>query len=432
MGFWQSVGKFFKIGQGPNSPSTSLTGPGSVLGGMGTIGNTGHLQMMMRNEEVFSVITRLANTLASLPVHEYKQYEEVTDQISDLLRNEANPSMTSFQLFSQLETSRNLDGNAYAFIERDAKGQPIGLYPIRPSSVIVMRNIDDDSIWYRVSSDDMNFTVYNTEIIHIKHISPLREVLGVSPLDVLRGTLRFDDSVRDFSLSEMDKRDQYIIKYDRNVSPEKRQAMINDFVKMIKENGGAVVQEKGFEYERFQSNFQSSDLTSSYGITKTKIANAFNIPISFLNDTGGKSTRTVEQEMTEFVQMTLLPIVKQYESEINRKLLTLDQRQAGCYFKFNLNGLLRGDTAARTNFYQMMIRNGIATPNDLRKLEELPPSSEPNADVLHITGDLYPLSLTAEERNPTVSTTLSAKGGENEDDEESDNNAKVADNQTTN
>ena len=38
----------------------------------------------------------------------------------------------------------------------------------------------------------------------------------------------------------------------------------------------------------------------------------------------------------------------------------------------------------------MMIRNGIATQNDLRKLEDLPPLSDKSADVTWISKDLFP------------------------------------------
>ena len=119
--------------------------------------------------------------------------------------------------------------------------------------------------------------------------------------------------------------------------------------------------------------------------------------------------------MAQFVEMTLLPIVKQYESEFNRKLLTRNQRAKGFYFKFNVNGLLRGDTAARTNFYQMMIRNGIASSNDLRKLEELPPSDAKNADQLWITGDLYPLDSDVSERQGKVLKDLASSSPGNGD-----------------
>lgn len=219
----------------------------------------------------------------------------------------------------------------------------------------------------------------------------------------------------------MNKKDAYIIQYDRSVSDEKRRAMIEDFRRMIKENGGAVVQEKGFTFDRFESRFQPGDLKTTESITRSRIANAFNVPLAFLNENTGTSTGTLsEQLMIQFVKMTLVPIVKQYEAEFNRKLLTQSQRARGMYFKFNVNGLLRGDTAARTNFYQMMIRNGIASPNDLRKLEDLPPVKDDTANQLWITGDLYPIDLAIQDRNsrepsPESENAEPEKGGDTND-----------------
>ena len=329
--------------------------------------------------------------------------------------------MTSFSLINQLETSRNTDGNGYAFIERDNIGTPIRLWPIEPSTVVVKRNLDDNSIWYEVNSSEWHFMVYNTEMIHVRHITPLDGVVGISPIDVLKGPLDFQKAVEDFSLSEMNKKDAYIIQYDRSVSDEKRRAMIEDFRRMIKENGGAVVQEKGFTFDRFESRFQPGYLKTTESITRSRIANAFNVPLAFLNENTGTSTGTLsEQLMIQFVKMTLVPIVKQYEAEFNRKLLTQSQRARGMYFKFNVNGLLRGDTAARTNFYQMMIRNGIASPNDLRKLEDLPPVKDDTANQLWITGDLYPIDLAIQDRNsrepsPESENAEPEKGGDTND-----------------
>lgn len=376
---------------------------------------------LQTNEEIFSVVTRLANTVSSLPIHLYQNYDEVNNSLSNLLNGESNPSMTSFSLINQLETSRNTDGNGYAFIERDNTGTPIRLWPIEPSTVVVKRNLDDNSIWYEVNSSEWHFMVYNTEMIHVRHITPLDGVVGISPIDVLKGPLDFQKAVEDFSLSEMNKKDAYIIQYDRSVSDEKRRAMIEDFRRMIKENGGAVVQEKGFTFDRFESRFQPGDLKTTESITRSRIANAFNVPLAFLNENTGTSTGTLsEQLMIQFVKMTLVPIVKQYEAEFNRKLLTQSQRARGMYFKFNVNGLLRGDTAARTNFYQMMIRNGIASPNDLRKLEDLPPVKDDTANQLWITGDLYPIDLAIQDRNsrepsPESENAEPEKGGDTND-----------------
>lgn len=440
MGLWQNIKSVFAgdMKQEANTNANSWDGHGFHFSNWADSNFWGsHSQVLRTNEEIFGVISRLANTLSSLPIHEYQNYSETSDEVSELLTGESNPSMSAFQLINQLEVSRNVDGNAYAWIERDNNGLPIHLWPIDPGTVTVKRNIDDNSIWYEVNSDEYHFLVFNTEIIHVKHITPLTGILGISPLDVLRDPLKFQKAVEDFSLNEMDKKDSYIIQYDRSVSPENREAMINDFRRMVSENGGAVVQEKGFQFDRFESRFQPGDLSTTNSITRSRVATAFNVPLSFLSETieqgNGKSN---EQIMAQFVEMTLLPIVKQYESEFNRKLLTRSQRARGFYFKFNVNGLLRGDTAARTEFYQMMIRNGIATSNDLRKLEELPPTDNKNADQLWITGDLYPMDLDIQERQKKVLSNVASdssdddsatKGGGNSGSNDP-NNAKVPNN----
>lgn len=403
LGFWSKVRGFFQLdkdgdwkGQGYDFENWN----GKIFGGIYNAGLTS-------NEMVFSVVTRLANTISSLPVHYYKNYERKNTSLSNLLSVEANNSMSAFEFFQKMEVSRDTDGNGYALIERNKYGRPIGLYVLKPGSCSPVINRDDNTLWYQITDDNVvHAVVFNTEVIHVKHISANGSLKGVSPLRVLRKTLDFNDAVQKFSLTEMSKDDSYIIKYDRNVSEQKRKAMINDFTKMVKEHGGAVLQEKGFDYDRFARDFNSADLKDTESITLARIANAYNVPLSFLNQTTNTSTSN-EQLMIQFVQMTLMPIVKQYEAEFNRKLLTEHQRDSGYYFKFNLNGLLRGDTKSRTALYQTMIRNGAASPNDISALEDIPPSDLANADKRYISGDLYPVDM-----DPTLRKTT--KGGDSD------------------
>ena len=129
--------------------------------------------------------------------------------------------------------------------------------------------------------------------------------------------------------------------------------------------------------------------------------------------------------------MTLNPIIKQYESEFNRKLLTPGQIARGYYFKFNVNGLMRGDTAARTQFYQMMIRNGIATPNELRRLEDLPVAKDKNADKLWFSKDLALLDQ-ADKINAPANTSAGqdeTKGGDADGQNQSNEASNLHDNQ---
>lgn len=430
MSFWDKAKKFLNPFQ--QTKGNSWEGPHYNFGSWANTPFFGlKNQDLTTNEEVFSVVTRLANTVSSLPLHEYKKYQQTSTSVSNLLTVEPNPSMTSFQLLNQLETSRNVDGNGYLWIERDEYGLPQYLWPIDPKTVVVKRDIETGNIWYQISSETYNFLVFNTEVIHVKHISPLSDFVGISPLDVLSSSLKFARTVEEFSMNEMDKKDAYIIQYDRSVSDGRRKALMDDFRRMIKENGGAILQEQGFKIDRYESKFQPGDLQTVSNITKQRIANAFNVPLSFLDNGNTNNAKSSESIMTQFVEMTLIPIIKQYEAEFNRKLLTQNQRARGYYFKFNINGLMRGDTASRTSFYAMMIRNGIATPNELRKLEDLPETKDKNADKLWFSKDLALLEDADKfSKSTDIKQVPQLKGGDNPDDDNENEDAKLSNNQT--
>ncbi|MGF9978683.1 phage portal protein [Viridibacillus arvi] len=361
---------------------------------------------LVTNETIFSVISRLSNTLSALPLKLYNKYDLTVNQAADVLINEPNSNMSGFDLINKIEVSRNEKGNGYAIIQRDIRMQPETIIPLDASYVEEFLNNDDGELWYKIQANSGTIYVHNMNMLHVKHISGASRWRGINPIEVLKNTLKYDKAVQEFSLSEMEKKESFILEYGANVKDDIRQKIIDDFKRFYKENGGILFQEPGVNLKEIQRKYVASDTLASERITRSRVANVFNVPVSFLNDNEGASYGSNEQMMIQFVNMTLLPIVRQYEHEFNRKLLTKKDRQDGLYFKFNLGGLLRGDTAARTNFYQAMLRSGGMKPDEVRQLEDLPPIGG-KANELWISGDLYPMEM-----DPTQRKTTSTKGGE--------------------
>lgn len=349
------------------------------------------------NETIFSVISRLANTLSSLPLKLYQNYDIVMNQAADVVINTPNPNMSGFDWINKIEVSRNETGNGYAVIMRDIRMQVEALVPLDSSHVTPFINTDDNNLWYQVQGVGGTYYFHNMNMFHVKHITGTSRWAGISPLDVLKNTLEYDKAVQEFSLSEMQKKDSFILTYGSNVDEDKRQEIINDFRRFYQDNGGILFQEPGVQIDKMKKEYFASDTLASERITRSRVANVFNVPVLFLNDTEGQSYGSNEQLMIQFVNMTVLPIVRQYEAEMNRKLLTDYDRKEGCYFKFNLGGLLRGDTAARTQFYQVMLRGGGMEPDEVRRLEDLPPKGGAAAQ-LWVSGDLYPMEMDPTQR----------------------------------
>lgn len=339
------------------------------------------------NETIFSVISRLANTMSSLPLKLYKNYDIVLNQAADVIINNPNSNMTGFEWINKIEVSRNETGNGYAAIMRDIRMQPEALIPIDSAYVTPFLNTDDNNLWYEVRGIDGTYYIHNMNMFHVKHITGISRWAGISPINVLKNTLEYDKAVQEFSLSEMQKKDSFILQYGANVDGDQRQRIIDGFKRFYAENGGILFQEPGVTVTDIKRTYFASDTLASERITRSRVANVFNVPVSFLNDTEGQSYGSNEQLMIQFVQMTLTPIVRQYEQEMNRKLLNPAERKEGYYFKFNMGGLLRGDTASKTAYYQAAIRGGWLSQDDIRQKEDEPPVGG-NASKLWVSGDL--------------------------------------------
>lgn len=346
------------------------------------------------NETIFSAITRLANSMATLPIKLYQNYEMKHNEVSDLLINNPNPNMTGFEFIRNLETSRNETGNGYALIERDIRLVPSRLTIINPAYVQPVIEQDTRELWYQILGEDGNrYFVHNMEMIHVKHIVGSNGLQGINPIKVLTNSIRFDKAVREFSLKEMESAPMsFILKYGANVDDDKRQRVINDFKRFYRENGGVLLQEPGVEIQELERKYVAADTFVTERITRSRVANVFNMPVTMLNDTESQSYSSNEQLMRMFVDLTLMPIVRQYEQEFNRKLLTPAERKAGCYFKFNTKALLRADTKTQAEYYTKAIRSGWMSQDEVRQLEDLPPVGG-NASKLWVSGDLYPIEV---------------------------------------
>ncbi len=344
------------------------------------------------NENIFSVVSRLSNTLSSLPFKKYLNYDQQFDEEMDRLLYYPNKNQTLDQIVNVLEVSRNTNGNGYALIMRDIRGQLDTLVPFNPNYVEPVLEQTSNELWYVITNDGKTYYFHNSDVIHVRHIAGNGNWKGISPIAVLKNSNDFDKAVRTFSLKEMESiRDSFILKYDTSVDEEKKKAIVDNFRSFYEENGGILIQEPGVTIEEMKRNFVATDMKITEGITRDRIANVYNVPSIFLNS-DSSSFSSNEQLMQLFVNMTLTPIVKQYEREFNKKILRKNERVKGYYFKFNMMGLLRGDSDARQKFYHGGIRDGWMAPDEARMLEEMPPRGGKASD-LWISGDMYPQDM---------------------------------------
>ncbi|EOS7905814.1 phage portal protein [Enterococcus hirae] len=122
------------------------------------------------NENIFSIISRLSNTLSSLPFKKYLNCEQQFDESMDRLMYFPNKNQTLDQIINVLEVSRNTNGNGYALIVRDIRGQLESLIPFNPNYVNPIVERSSKELWYQVNNDGKTFYFHNSDVIHVRHI----------------------------------------------------------------------------------------------------------------------------------------------------------------------------------------------------------------------------------------------------------------------
>ena len=152
-----------------------------------------------------------------------------------------------------------------------------------------------------------------------------------------------------------------------------------------------VVLEGGLQATTFKQDAVDSQLLDVEKITRGRVATVYMIPPHMLGDYSAAKPSTMEQQMMEYLTLTIMPIVAQWEAELNRKLLTPADLRAGYTFRFDMDEVARADLNSRANANQIAIRGGFKKPNEVRASEGLPP--DPNGDRLMTSRDLIPLEI---------------------------------------
>ena len=121
-----------------------------------------------------------------------------------------------------------------------------------------------------------------------------------------------------------------------------------------------------------------------------EIARWFRMPPHKVQHLAKAAFRNIEHQSIEYVVDTLLPWMRRWEQEINRKLIPAGQRPSR-FVEHLVDGLLRGDSAARSKFYREMFMIGAMSPNEIRERENMNPIEDEGGDKFFVPLNMAPV-----------------------------------------
>lgn len=401
------INKLFKSRDHPKIDNRTVGSSYSFYMGGSSAGKNVNERSAMQMTAVYSCVRILAEAVAGLPLHLYRYKEDggkeraIDNNLYHLLHDEPNKEMSSFIFRETLMTHLLLWGNAYAQIIRNGKGEVVALYPLMPNKMQVDRDENGELCYiYTRSSNEAKtmegVTMYLTprDVLHIPGLG-FDGLVGYSPIAMAKNAIGLAIATEEYGAKFFANgaAPSGVLEHPGTIKdPSRLRENWNSTFGGSANSGKVAVLEEGMKYTPISISPEQAQFLETRKFQIDEIARIFRVPPHMVGDLEKSSFSNIEQQSLEFVKYTLDPWVIRWEQSLSRALLNEDEKRK-YFFKFNLEGLLRGDYESRMSGYAVARQNGWMSANDIRELENMDKiSAEDGGDLYLINGNMLPLN----------------------------------------
>ena len=310
-------------------------------------------------------LTRYINGVwEEVPPGEYKVIEK------------PNAWQNRIQFFENWVASKFARGNAYILKQRDARGRITQLFVLNPDLVQVYVS-DSGEVFYALSKDqlagvDVSVTVPASEIIHDRFNCFYHPLVGLSPitacgLSAYQG-LKIQENSANFFKNQ--SRPSGILTAPGAISDETAGRLKVDWEANYggTNTGKVAVLGDDLKYIPLSLTAEDAQLVDQLKLAAETVATTFHVPTYKIGGTLPNYNNVEALEQQYFSQCLQHPI-ESIELCLDEGLGVKD----GYGVEFDLDGLLRMDTATKIRTYAEAVKGGLDTPNEARrKLNQKP------------------------------------------------------------
>lgn len=310
----------------------------------------------------------------------------------ELLHDSPNPEMTSVVFREALQAHALTWGNAFAEIERDPLNRPIALWPITPDRVTPKRT-DTGRLFYRVTNPgggEVNITPAN--MLHVPGLS-FDGFFGYSVVQKARESIGLGIATERFGGSFFGNGSTFggVLSHPGKLSPEAK-GSIRESVDAIHSGVDRahkfLIVAEGMKYDPIGIPPNNAQFNETRKLQIEEAARWFSIPQHKLNQHDRATFSNIEHLDLDYYRSCLLGWLVRWEQEYRRKLIPrLERYQMSV--RHIVEGMLRGDTAARTAHYNTMFMIGAYSINDILELEDRNKIGA-EGDVHYVPGNMLP------------------------------------------
>lgn len=339
----------------------------------------------VRASAVFACVRVISETIAALPLPVYKRSadggreRDTGHPLYALLHDAPNDWQTAYEFRQAMAASMALYGNAYAEVVRGDRDRPEALIQLPTARVTVKVSADGVPVYEirpGINEPGSARTLSAANVLHFRGpafdgpvgldmVFLAKEAIGLALASQDYGARFFANAARPSGVLEMpghfatkEEASDFLDRWTAGFTGEKKHK--------------TAVLPDGMTYKVISLTNEEAQFIESRKYQVGEIARLWRVPPHLIGDLERATFSNIEQQSIEFVTFTLQPYLVAIEQAIQRTLFMPSER-ATHFAEHLVEGLLRGDSQARANFYSRGILDGWLTRNEARRRENLPP-----------------------------------------------------------
>lgn len=324
---------------------------------------------------VWAASNKIGGMFGSLPCKMYrkdgdKRIERSDHSLHYLIHDEPNPDMDSFVFWEMMGVWWVNKGNAFAEIERKGgkrEGRITALWPIHWSRVSLEWNEAKTTYRWRIKNNTTpDVYLESWEVLNI--VGPLScdGIIGRGVIDHLSNIIGIAMAVDEYrgAFFESGGKPGGVLKHPKTLDKAARENLRREWKAVHSGAAGAhevAILWEGMDYTQIGVDAEKAQMVRAAEFTVTEMARAYDLPPHVLQDLTRSTFSNIDSQQISLVVDSYRPRIVRVEKSIQRQLLTPAEKAQRHYFRFNVDGMLRGDPKARAETNQIKLQNGSLT-----------------------------------------------------------------------
>lgn len=291
-------------------------------------------------------------------------------ELNRILQSRPNPYITAYDLIYKLVTHYYLYNNAFAYLDKDERGNLKAIWPIRPQAMEYVTDLSGSMFCKFFIGQGKTYILPFDDVFTMRRHFNDNDLLGDTNTAILP-TLDLAHTQSE-GISQAIKSNatiRGILKYNQVIAPDKlkeeKDLFIKDYLSVANSGGIAAIDSKA-EYIPLESNPASID-DKQLEAVKKKIYSYLGITENIVNSSYS------EEEFNAFYESVIEVLAVQFSLELTEKVFNVKEQEHGNMIMFEANRLQFSSSTTKTNILKELMPLGLFTVNQALEILNMPP-----------------------------------------------------------